>query len=53
MPYNGYELKCYSNCLVVSYTILARVVGIDVSFKKLTVKQFTLLILYLKILSRE
>ena len=34
MPYNRYELKRYSNCLIVHYTILAGMVDSDVSFKR-------------------
>ena len=34
MPYNRYELKRYSNFLIVLYTILAGMVASDVSFKR-------------------
>ena len=34
MPHNRYELKRYTNCLIVLYTILAGMVDSDVSFKR-------------------
>ena len=34
MPYNRYELKCYSNFLIVLYAVLAGMVDNELSFKR-------------------
>ena len=34
MPYNRYELKLYSDCLIVLYILLAGMVASDLSFKR-------------------